>query len=225
MPLKFSVVTSESDIQQCLLGFAKYVDVVLPMAYARQGFMTACHSDDGSLVGAYLIVTSPVFRTMVVTPQFVRENSLFFQNVSMHDCVEVNALWLSPEVTSKMEAISFWRKVVGDILKTNRLYLLLFYNSEIKALHRWYSYMSPTQVYVGPTEVLEGAKSHSSIFVGWVARANLRIALYKASIQMVKKYLSSNPRGGFAKKRGHTRGDLDGRSGQLSGGIQKISRQ
>lgn len=179
--LRFRELESAEEILASRDGFARFVGVDLPMAYLNQGKSFGVF-DGEQMVGGFSLIFGPDFRGYALTPSRVRAENPFFREVPTSDVVEVNCLWLSPEIRNRGDSARFWLQVCREILASGRRYLLIFYNADIRFFERMYATSRPVKLWQGVPESNGCHTSHQNIFIGYTLVAGLRLAILRGAV-------------------------------------------
>lgn len=166
--IKFKTLSKESEIDMYLSKFEGFVGVRLPHDYSlRSTIVGAFKGDD--MIGGYMLVTKPQFRSLMFVPDQVKAQGKFFKN-DQYEMMEVNGVWLSAAVKSAADQYRFWMKMIVDIFMARKKYILLMAdlrNSNVRNIH---GMTNPELLYEGPPMLMAGARSHSSIRVSYTTR-------------------------------------------------------
>lgn len=166
--IKFRTLTTESEIEKYISKFEGFVGVRLPYDYTmRSKIVGAFKGED--MVGGYMIVTKPEFRSLMFVPDSVREGSDFFRN-EKYEMMEVNGVWISASLKSAADQFQIWINLVLDIFFAKKKYVLLMAdlrNGNVRNIH---SMTNPELLYEGPPMLMSGDKSHSTIRVSYTTR-------------------------------------------------------
>ncbi len=166
--IKFKTLSKESEIDLYLSKFEGFVGVRLPHDYSlRSTIVGAFKGDD--MIGGYMLVTKPQFRSLMFVPDQVKEQGRFFKN-DQYEMMEVNGVWLSAAVKSAADQYRFWMKMIVDIFMARKKYILLMAdlrNANVRNIH---GMTNPELLYEGPPMLMAGARSHSSIRVSYTTR-------------------------------------------------------
>ncbi len=166
--IKFKTLSKESEIDMYLGKFEGFVGVRLPHDYSlRSTIVGAFKGDD--MIGGYMLVTKPQFRSLMFVPDQVKEQGKFFKN-DQYEMMEVNGVWLSAAVKSAADQYRFWMKMIVDIFMARKKYILLMAdlrNANVRNIH---GMTNPELLYEGPPMLMAGARSHSSIRVSYTTR-------------------------------------------------------
>ncbi len=166
--IKFKTLSKESEIDLYLSKFEGFVGVRLPHDYSlRSTIVGAFKGDD--MIGGYMLVTKPQFRSLMFVPDQVKEQGRFFKN-DQYEMMEVNGVWLSAAVKSAADQYRFWMKMILDIFMARKKYILLMAdlrNANVRNIH---GMTNPELLYEGPPMLMAGARSHSSIRVSYTTR-------------------------------------------------------
>jgi len=169
--LKFKTLTDERDIDLFLSRFESYVGVKLPYDYAqRSTFVAGFKGDD--MVGGYMLVTKPDFRSLMFVPDDVKNTHDFFRNES-YEMMEINGVWMSASLKTASEQFSIWLKLILDAFRCRKQYVLLMANQRNINIRHVHAMTGARDIYEGEPMLMAGEKSHSSIRVSYTTRWSL----------------------------------------------------
>lgn len=169
--LKFKTLTDERDIDLFLSRFESYVGVKLPYDYAeRSTFVAGFKGDD--MVGGYMLVTKPDFRSLMFVPDDVKSSHDFFRNES-YEMMEINGVWMSASLKTASEQFSIWLKLILDAFRCRKQYVLLMANQRNINIRHVHAMTGAKDIYEGEPMLMAGEKSHSSIRVSYTTRWSL----------------------------------------------------
>jgi hypothetical protein len=183
IPLHFRQIKEINLINNYVNIFEKYVGVPLPLGYFKANKVVGCFNENENLVGGYTIVTNTNLRGLAIIPDIIKFNSEFLKNTPETQMTEVNGVWLDDSVKTFINRSKFWFQIVSDIKKTDRRYLLLWYNAQISGLRTLYSVIDATTIHEGEAYNKVGSKTHSNVFVGYVNVSTLFSSAIRASFK------------------------------------------
>ena len=169
--IKFKTLTQEKDIEYFLSRFEGYVGVKLPYDYARRSTFVAGFKGD-EMVGGYMLVTKPEFRSLMFVPDDVRESHEFFRNEA-YDMMEINGVWMSASLKTASEQFSIWLKLILDAFKCRKQFVLLMANQRNINIRHVHAMTGAKDIYEGAPMLMSGDKSHSTIWVSYTTRWSL----------------------------------------------------
>ena len=169
--IKFKTLTQEKDIEYFLSRFEGYVGVKLPYDYAQRSTFVAGYKGD-EMVGGYMLVTKPEFRSLMFVPDDVRESHEFFRNEA-YDMMEINGVWMSASLKTASEQFSIWLKLILDAFKCRKQFVLLMANQRNINIRHVHSMTGAKDIYEGAPMLMSGDKSHSTIRVSYTTRWSL----------------------------------------------------
>lgn len=175
--IKFKTLTKESEIETYLKKFEGFVGVKLPYDYAMRSEIIGVFRG-AEMVGGYMIVTKPGYRSLMFVPDAVKNSHSFFQN-DQYEMMEVNGVWISGSVKSAYENYRIWFHLLKDMFFARKQYVLLMAdlrNGNVRNLH---SLLNPEVLYEGPPMLMAGTTSHSSIRVSVTTRWQILFNLPK----------------------------------------------
>ncbi|HDZ10316.1 hypothetical protein [Pseudohongiella sp.] len=169
--MKFKTLTSDQDIDMFLSRFESYVGVKLPYDYAQRSTFVAGFKGD-EMVGGYMLVTRPEFRSLMFVPDAVRAEHDFFKNDS-YDMMEINGVWMSASLKTAAEQFGIWLRLILDAFKCRKQYVLLMANQRNLNIRHVHAMTGAKDIYEGEPMLMAGEKSHSTIRVSYTTRWSL----------------------------------------------------
>lgn len=169
--IKFKTLTNDQDIDMFLSRFESYVGVKLPYDYAHRSTFVAGYKGD-EMVGGYMLVTKPEFRSLMFVPDAVRAQHDFFKNDS-YDMMEINGVWMSASLKTAAEQFGIWLRLILDAFKCRKQYVLLMANQRNLNIRHVHAMTGAKDIYEGEPMLMAGEKSHSSIRVSYTTRWSL----------------------------------------------------
>lgn len=166
--LEFRDVVSTEELEIFLDRVENYTDVRLPMAYARNARVVGVYTGD-SLVGGYMLVTKPEFRSLMFVPDECKTTNSFFAT-DTYEMMEVNGLWVGPGIKSPKAQFKVWIHLLFDVLKCRKKYLLLMCNLRNKTIQNIHNLTNPVELYSGTPQLLGGQKTHGEVKVSYTTR-------------------------------------------------------
>ena len=166
--IKFKTLSKESEIDMYLSKFEGFVGVRLPYDYSMRSTIVGAFKGD-DMIGGYMLVTKPQFRSLMFVPDQVKQEVKFFKN-DQYEMMEVNGVWISAAVKSASDQYRFWMKMIVDIFMARKKFILLMAdlrNANVRNIH---SMTNPELLYEGPPMLMAGAQSHSTIRVSYTTR-------------------------------------------------------
>jgi len=151
-----------------LKKFEGFVGVRLPYDYSMRSTIVGAFKGD-DMIGGYMLVTKPQFRSLMFVPDQVKEEMSFFRN-DQFEMMEVNGVWISAAVKSASDQYRFWMKMLVDVFMARKKFILLMAdlrNGNVRNIH---SMTNPELLYEGPPMLMAGAQSHSTIRVSYTTR-------------------------------------------------------
>lgn len=166
--IKFKTLTTESEIEKYISKFEGFVGVRLPYDYTMRSRIIGVFKGD-EMVGGYMLVTKPEFRSLMFVPDSVKRHHEFFKN-DQFEMMEVNGVWISVSLKSAIDYFRIWIHMMWDVFMTKKNFVLLMAdlrNGNVKNIH---SLTNPELLYEGPPMLMAGGKSHSTIRVSYTTR-------------------------------------------------------
>ena len=166
--IKFRTLSTDPEIDTFLSRFERYVGVKLPYDYAvRSKFVAAFKGEQ--MVGGYMLVTRPEFRSLMFVPDTVRREHEFFQNDS-YDMMEINGVWMSASLKTAAEQFRIWLHLIVSAFQCRKQYILLMANQRNINIRHIHAMTGAKDVYEGPPMLMAGNQSHSTIRVSYTTR-------------------------------------------------------
>lgn len=169
--IKFKTLTNDQDIDTFLSRFESYVGVKLPYDYAQRSTFVAGFRGE-EMVGGYMLVTRPEFRSLMFVPDAVRAEHDFFKNDS-YDMMEINGVWMSASLKTAAEQFGIWLRLILDAFKCRKQYVLLMANQRNLNIRHVHAMTGAKDIYEGEPMLMAGEKSHSTIRVSYTTRWSL----------------------------------------------------
>ncbi|MDX1492004.1 MAG: hypothetical protein R3332_12020 [Pseudohongiellaceae bacterium] len=169
--IQFRKLTTEAEVENYLKKFESFVGVKLPFEYSMRSTVIGAFKE-GELVGGYMLVTKPSFRSLMFVPDDVKSSHQFFKT-DQYEMMEVNGVWIGASVKAAGEYFRIWIQMMWDVFMSRKKYVLLMAdlrNGNIKNIH---GLTDPELLYEGPPMLMAGAKSHSKIRVSYTTRWQL----------------------------------------------------
>jgi hypothetical protein len=130
------------------------------------------------LVGGYMLVSEPPFRSLLFVPDTVREKNSTL-NSDPNDLLEINGLWLSSSLKSPELQLAVWFHLVANIFLCKKKSVLLLRNSQNQAMKRLMSLAKPELLYDGAPQIMAGESTHERIQVSVTSRWRILMLSYK----------------------------------------------
>jgi hypothetical protein len=169
--IKFRTLTDEQDIDFFLSRFESYVGVKLPYDYAaRSQFVAGFKGDE--MVGGYMLVTKPDFRSLMFVPDDVKSSHEFFKHED-YEMMEINGVWMSARLKTASEQFAVWLKLILDAFRCRKQFVLLMANQRNINIRHVHAMTGAKDIYEGEPMLMAGEKSHSTIRVSYTTRWSL----------------------------------------------------
>ncbi len=175
--LDFKVLNAKKDIETVLGKTENYTGVRLPYQYAARNKVVGVFLRE-VLVGGYIIVTTPEFRTLMFVPNDTLKNSKLASK-DQYDMMEVNGLWIGPSLKTPIMQGKVWAHLIKDIFLSKKKYVLLMRDSRNKSMERFLGMANPVALYDGPPMLMAGDNSHKNIQVSFTTRWSIVLNSYK----------------------------------------------
>jgi hypothetical protein len=166
--IKFRNLETHQEIDSFLDRFESYVGVKLPYDYAARSIFVAGFKGD-EMVGGYMLVTKPEYRSLMFVPDEVKQTHPFFKNDS-YDMMEINGVWMSAKLKTATEQFQIWVHLILNTFKCRKQYILLMANQRNTNIRNIHAMTGATDIYEGPPMLMSGHESHSSIRVSYTTR-------------------------------------------------------
>jgi hypothetical protein len=166
--LKFRILTKDDEIEIYLKKFESFVGVKLPYDYSIRSKIVAAFKDD-DMVGGYMLITKPKFRSLMFVPDAAKEQDAFFKKDD-YEMMEINGVWMSAKLKSAADQYQIWISLIWDTFLSRKKYVLLMAdlrNGNVRNIH---SLTNPRLLYEGPPMLMAGVESHSTIRVSVTTR-------------------------------------------------------
>ncbi len=175
--IKFKTLIKENEIESYLNKFEGFVGVKLPYDYTMRSKIIGVFKGE-VMVGGYMLVTKPQFRSLMFVPDSVKNSHEFFEN-DQFEMMEVNGVWISASVKSPLEQYTFWTHMMWDVFKARKKYILLMAdlrNTNIRNIH---NLTNPETLYEGAPMLMAGTTSHDRIRVSVTTRWQMMLNVPK----------------------------------------------
>jgi hypothetical protein len=183
--LAFRTIKTDKEIDRYLERFENYVGVKLPLNYAKNSEIVGVFLHE-QLVGGYMLVTKPDFRSLLFVPDSIKRQNSFFA-IDEFEMMEVNGLWISPALKTARLQFSVWIKLMKDVFFSRKKYILLMSDSRNKNIEYIHGLTNPQKLYEGAPLLMAGEKSHQSIRVSFTTRWSILVNLPKYWIEYRKR--------------------------------------
>lgn len=194
--IKYRALTTESEIETYLKKFEGFVGVKLPYDYSMRSKIIGVFRG-GDMIGGYMLVTKPQFRSLMFVPDAVKNTHPFFQN-DQYEMMEVNGVWISAAVKSAFDQYRIWSHMLMDVFLARKNFVLLMADLRNSNIHNIHSLMNPELIYEGAPMLMAGTTSHSSIRVSVTTR-------WQMLLNIPKYYLAYRDRARRSNKRAKVR--------------------
>lgn len=166
--MKFKKIEDETEIDRFIDKIQNFTNVRLPKSYVDGSKIVGAFLH-GTLVGGYIIVTKPQFRSLSFVPDSIKNSNPFFK-IDTYEMMEVNGVWIGPAIKTPKMQFHFWMKLLIDIFLAKKKYLLLMSNLKNKNIEYIHNLSNPVILYEGSPNLMAGENSHESIRVGYTTR-------------------------------------------------------
>jgi len=198
--MTFKTLVTDQEIDLFIDKIENYTSVRLTKVYANNSRIVGAFLHD-KIVGGYMLVSKPQFRSLLFVPDSIKSDSEFFKN-DTYEMLEVNGVWLSPAIKTPKMQYKFWMKLLLDIFLTKKKYLLLMSNLKNKNIGYLHSLANPEILYEGSPSLMAGEKSHEMIRVGYTTRWRAVLNLPKYWLELKSRERRAR---NFAKQRQFSR--------------------
>lgn len=189
--LIFKKIKRDSEISAFAEKVKHYTGVDLPFQYLKKSEIVGAFSQD-KMVAGYMLVTTPAFRSMMFLPDQLKSQDDFFRN-DQYEMMEVNGLWIGPQVKSPKMQFRIWIRLLRDIFMCRKKYLLLMSNSNNKAIKKIHDLTNPTYLYEGNPQILGGEKTYDAVRVGYTTRWRMLKNIPRYFLELKKRESKVNP--------------------------------
>lgn len=169
--LEIRTVEDNKGIELFIERVENYTGVRLPEPYVRNSKVVGVFSNE-KMVGGYMVVTKPGFRSLLFVPDPVKKEHSFFQNDD-YEMMEINGLWIGPGIKTPKAQFKVWMHLIKDIFFARKKYLLLMSSSNNKSIKRLHNMANPTILFEGTPQLLAGDNTHNDIRVSYTTRWKL----------------------------------------------------
>lgn len=169
--ITFRTLTTDREIDVYLEKFGHHVKVRLPYDYINRARVVGAFRGN-EMVAGYMLVTKPVFRSLMFVPDEVRQQHEFFGN-DEYEMMEVNALWIGAGVRSARDQFGIWMHMLRDVFSCRKKYILLMADTRNTNICQIHQLMGKQEIYQGEPLRRAGAQTHSTITVGYTTRWQL----------------------------------------------------
>lgn len=188
--LAFNTIEKEEEINLFLDKFQNYVGVRLPYDYATNSKIVGAFLQN-RLVGGYMLVTKPGFRSLLFVPDEVKNSHPFFKEETF-EMMEVNGLWLGPQIKTAKQQFTVWMRLMRDVLNCRKNFVLLMGDARNRNIGYIHGLTNPVSLYEGAPSLMVGDSSHDSVRISYTTRWNIISNLpkywleYRGRIQRAK---------------------------------------
>ena len=166
--LNIRTIEDDKGIELFIDRVESHTGVRLPTLYAKNSKVVGVFSNN-KMVGGYMIVTKPGFRSLQFVPDSVKNEHSFFQNDD-YEMMEVNGLWIGPGIKTPKAQFKVWMHLIKDIFFARKKYLLLMSDSSNRTIKKLHSLAHPTVLFEGAPQVMTGESTHNCIRVSYTTR-------------------------------------------------------
>ena len=166
--LAFTTITGEKDINLFLDKFQNYVGVRLPYDYAANSKIIGVYIKN-KLVGGYMLVTKPGFRSLLFVPDAVKKSNPFFLK-DQYEMMEVNGLWLGPQIKTARAQFSVWMRLMMDVINSRKNFILLMGDARNRNIEHIHGLTGPIALYEGAPFLFGDTTSHEKVRVSFTTR-------------------------------------------------------
>ena len=194
--LVYRQIESESELELFLDKFNNFVGIRLPSTYAKNSKIVGVFLHD-KLVGGYMLITKPKFRSLMFIPDSIKNTNSFFQQ-NQYEMMEVNGLWISPVLKCPKMQLNVWFHLIKDIFISRKKSVLLMRDLRNKTMERLINMANPTPLYQGTPKLFAGDKSHAEIQVSYTSRWSIVLNSHKYWKELKNRQKRANQ---YAKQR------------------------
>ncbi|MEX0618682.1 MAG: hypothetical protein WDZ76_12310 [Pseudohongiellaceae bacterium] len=169
--LDFRTIEKEEEISSYLKKYESYVGSKLPLEYVKNSRVVGVFLHE-QLVGGYMLVTKPGFRSVLFVPDAVKKEHEFFKNDD-YEMMEVNGVWVGPALKTAKQNFTLWINLIKDMFMSKKKYVLLMGDARNKTIAHLHSLTNPEKLYEGAPTLTGGDTSHANIRVSYTTRWNI----------------------------------------------------
>jgi hypothetical protein len=174
--LAFRKITEYQEIEIFLQRFQDYVGVKLPTDYVERSTIVGVFLNK-RMVGGYMLVLSPGFRSLLFVPDEIKRQTAFFSN-NLSEMMEINGLWISSSLRNPKLQLAVWFHLVANIFLSKRKFILLLRDARNKSMRRLLSLAKPILLYEGAPLLMAGHITHDRIQVSYTTRWSILLHSY-----------------------------------------------
>lgn len=186
--LVFKPLTTKAQIDSYLDKVEHYSGVRLPYSYASNCNIVGVFLQD-RLAAGYMLVTKPTFRSLMFVPDSVKKEHIFFNNDDF-EMMEINGLWIGPALKTPNLQLRVWSRLILDIFKSRKKFILLMRNSRNKNMERFMGMADPESLYQGKPSLMVGENTHDEIEVSVTTRWKIILNSHK----YIQEFMQRNKR-------------------------------
>lgn len=135
----------------------RLIGVSLPPRYLARGSVLGLFTR-GRLVGGVALIEAPPFRSILQLPAADRQRVERRVARLAGSIVELNGLFLLPNVQSAEAVLTFWAGLAEALRSIGASHFLFSYPSASARLRRFYSVLGAERLYHGEVQVIEGMR-------------------------------------------------------------------
>ena len=173
----FRTISDDKEIELFLEIFKRHVGIKLPTDYVSNSRIVGAFLHN-KLVGGYMLVTSPPFRSTLFVPDSIKNWHSFFQ-YDPYEMMEVNGVWISPALKSVNQQFSVWTEILKDIFLCKKKYILLMRDARNRNVDHIHKLTSPIQIYKGKPWLTTDQFSHKEVNICFTTRWKLVLGFHR----------------------------------------------
>ena len=173
----FRTISDAEEVEQFLEIFKRHVGIKLPTEYVANSKIVGAFLHN-NLVGGYMLVTSPPFRSTLFVPDSIKNWHSFFKH-DPYEMMEVNGVWISPALKSVKQQFSVWTQILKDIFFCKKNYILLMRDARNKNVDHIHKLTNPIQIYKGKPWLTTDQFSHKEVNICYTTRWKLVFGFYR----------------------------------------------
>ena len=173
----FRTISDKDEIDLFLETFKRHVGIKLPVDYVSNSRVVGAFLRE-KLVGGYMLVTSPPFRSTLFVPDSIKNWHSFFRN-DPYDMMEVNGVWISPALKSAKLQFSVWTHILRDVFFCKKKYILLMRDARNKNVDQIHKLTNPVQIYTGRPWLTADHLSHNEVNICFTTRWKLILGFHR----------------------------------------------
>jgi len=170
--MKFRRLRTDYQLNQYRFIMQKFIDVLLPLGYLKQGKVIAAYDKNDHMCGGFAIILNGPYRVLESIPK--KTSAVSFLNKA--STAEITGLWLDSKINDKKQSLQLWLKVLVELLTCKKEYFVYAYSLSKPALGKIYSVAKPQTLFKGETKKLQGMSTTDNESVEYITLPSLLLA-------------------------------------------------